>query len=1123
MKKLITSAFMALGFLGLQAQDLPKIIPPSPNAAGLAQYVDVPVSHYTGLPSINIPLYTVSSDGMQVPVGLSYHARGIPLAQIASSYGMGWSMNAGGIVTRQIRGNADDSGVGYLKQNHWDTFFGLDTASEATRLSVRNLSVNNDFDFTPDQFMFNFAGYSGKFIYDRDTNEPILQSFDDLKIETVGNLTGSILNIEGFIITDTKGVKYYFGRRKNGTGDSNGDEITDKNHTLMNYTYTGVMSSDYNGSIGKNTSWYLLEIINPVGKKISFTYDTETSDVYRKTEEVSELPGPQLPFVKTARFSQIRMNQKRIKKIAFESGEVNFNYGFNRYDIPAYNGTIAKALSSVEVLNNYGDRVKKYVFDYAHTTSTETANILPVLRDQAAAKKRLFLNSVKQEGDGGLFLPPHKFTYNPTVMPSRHSTSHDKWGYYNGKNNGNFAVFGDNLTQIAGTVIDTVKVQAGLLTKIEYPTGGWSEYEYESNRAIFPEHLKDHVAFTQNNPISNKSVSIDKDVIYYDAPTKTYSIPFTVGPNLVVSNANGAGTIFTTVFLDNPACNTNVQTIDCPYRIQIHNADGTLYAILHKTSTSVSIFPGDYTLRAISNLNLEDPYDNMSNSFGVQLEWKESVENEEYIIYTGGNRIKKTTLYEGNGQAIVKNYEYKDDSGISSGRVFSLPSYYGASSITIAGGVTLRVLQHVTFRPANILTLEQGNHGGYSHVTEYIGNQNNNIGKTEYKFTTHYDGGLYYRLPFHLPADNEWLRGKLTEVRSYKNDQGNYSLVAKTKNIYEYAGMEGENENIIYPSIFGGTSLNNKVQNFVKLARFNSALQSPLGQFDPLTAHNKYTVYYLNAGTLKLKKTKSTQYYESEEVSNIKEYFYNYDKHYQTKYTQTINSKGETSFSEIIYPQDKVNPTIYEQKLDTLHQFFPLEVNTYRGYINQPNGVIALHPSMTLSKTKTEYIEPFIDIVVPERVKTAKGASSLEERITYHSYYSNGKVKEVSKADGTHIVYLWGYNNTLPIAKIENATFNDIPSNIYHEIWGTSNSEMSSTTENTLRAKLAKLRDVTESPNLSNALVTSYTYDPLIGVTSITDPRGQTIYYEYDIFKRLKQVKDVDGKILSHNEYHYKE
>ena len=51
----------------------------------------------------------------------------------------------------------------------------------------------------------------------------------------------------------------------------------------------------------------------------------------------------------------------------------------------------------------------------------------------------------------------------------------------------------------------------------------------------------------------------------------------------------------------------------------------------------------------------------------------------------------------------------------------------------------------------------------------------------------------------------------------------------------------------------------------------------------------------------------------------------------------------------------------------------------------------------------------------------------------------------------------------------------------------------------------------------------TYTYNPVFGVTSITDPKGYTIYTEYDAFGRVKLTKEktADGslKILSENQY----
>ena len=51
--------------------------------------------------------------------------------------------------------------------------------------------------------------------------------------------------------------------------------------------------------------------------------------------------------------------------------------------------------------------------------------------------------------------------------------------------------------------------------------------------------------------------------------------------------------------------------------------------------------------------------------------------------------------------------------------------------------------------------------------------------------------------------------------------------------------------------------------------------------------------------------------------------------------------------------------------------------------------------------------------------------------------------------------------------------------------------------------------------------MSTYTYKPGVGVSSITDPNGQTIYYEYDDFGRLLIVRDDNKNILQQYEYKY--
>lgn len=53
------------------------------------------------------------------------------------------------------------------------------------------------------------------------------------------------------------------------------------------------------------------------------------------------------------------------------------------------------------------------------------------------------------------------------------------------------------------------------------------------------------------------------------------------------------------------------------------------------------------------------------------------------------------------------------------------------------------------------------------------------------------------------------------------------------------------------------------------------------------------------------------------------------------------------------------------------------------------------------------------------------------------------------------------------------------------------------------------------------AQMTTYTFDPLVGIKTVTDARNYTVHYEYDTFGRLKTVKDENDQIKDHYEYNY--
>src|SRR6186713_531649 len=140
--------------------DLPNVVPPSPNAAALGKFGDIPVGEYTGIPNISIPLYTMRVGKFQLPISLNYHSGGLKVEEVASSVGLGWALSAGGVITRSMHGAPDEGAGGYLRAYNLT----IDTIVRSNALT--RAACMGGVDLQPDLFYYNFAGQSGKFILD---------------------------------------------------------------------------------------------------------------------------------------------------------------------------------------------------------------------------------------------------------------------------------------------------------------------------------------------------------------------------------------------------------------------------------------------------------------------------------------------------------------------------------------------------------------------------------------------------------------------------------------------------------------------------------------------------------------------------------------------------------------------------------------------------------------------------------------------------------------------------------------------------------------------------------------------------------------------------------------------
>jgi hypothetical protein len=142
-----------------------SFLPGSPEAAQIMKYQDYPVNLFTGVPEISIPIFTVSGKGISVPISLSYHGGGgIKVDEQATNIGLNWALEAGGEITRDIRGGPDEGGSGtsgfinkpYTIANYVDDFNCCSGTYINQQLWVD--AMNGHTDLEPDIFYFSFGG-----------------------------------------------------------------------------------------------------------------------------------------------------------------------------------------------------------------------------------------------------------------------------------------------------------------------------------------------------------------------------------------------------------------------------------------------------------------------------------------------------------------------------------------------------------------------------------------------------------------------------------------------------------------------------------------------------------------------------------------------------------------------------------------------------------------------------------------------------------------------------------------------------------------------------------------------------------------------------------------------------
>lgn len=260
----------------------------SAEGASTLRFKDVPVNLATGAMSLPIPIYTLTEGLLSVPISLEYNGSGMKNQEVASWCGANWSLNAGGMITRMVRGLPDEgikSGSTNFRGYYKFGFGGNGT------------SVNNDTE--PDIYYLNIGGVTYKMMYRYNGENAKFEFFPDADIKVIpifSFLSGSstVGKFVRFEVILPNGNHYFFGDDAiEITAEKEAGEV----QSAGNYPGTTGFINFWNAN-AQTSVWYLKKIVSPYGQEINFQYDPVGYSYYRIADhgvDISQSPASVCP------------------------------------------------------------------------------------------------------------------------------------------------------------------------------------------------------------------------------------------------------------------------------------------------------------------------------------------------------------------------------------------------------------------------------------------------------------------------------------------------------------------------------------------------------------------------------------------------------------------------------------------------------------------------------------------------------------------------------------------------------------------------------------------------------------------------------------------------------------
>ena len=1128
------SVFLSLILTGQETDNplFPKTHP-SPGSMSIQEGVSTQEGLFTGTYHISYPIWTIEATDFSIPITLDYTTSARKVAEFSGEVGLGWSLNAGGVITRVVNGFKDEDPLhGYFNND-------IPLQDNPSPLSYYEAMTGAE-DNEPDVFTYNVNGYSGKFVIAQDQGQiiQIPESNIDIDYEIAGT------DIDYFVLTTPDGVKYTF-------------DVQEKIELTTNQSTTPRTSV---------TAWYPSEIELPntidkiligYGNLVNYeiTYPEKQSKIYKVDGETSQC-APAWEFKETISTA----------KYLLKPYVTNINYEYKNqsvfFDYVAdlnYN-TNARRLTGIRI--------------------TSMGNWLYYRLDHEITQYHHFLTEIVKHDN----LTNGKenittFEYYGTNLPDQTSNGIDFWGYYNGveTNASKIPLLEYNgITYGNAYKYSTEAAKRGLLKRIIYPTGGFKEFQYE----LHDWSEIDKSGYTVSDPQNNTQYW---KVIYRDSELTNFLIKhdqlvyfdiFIDGVDHTLLEAR-----IEPVDVDDPRAQTHT------YTESVNQEPIFLYEGLWKIWLKERGFQdeeqwGNSYIRFHIDYSGDGGIDELrSRGAGVRIKKVLNYDGKKLdstrFEYTKervgeGDPISSGVLLSGLTLLTTFNrncYEYLPQQRVTSGYIeLHSDNYYGDHQ----------------FRGSNV---------AYSRVIEYVGGKNDETGlngKIVYEYEL--DGG--YRssniYPHNPLKDNDgWKYGQIKKKTTYDTDddvvlteENNYTLntystevwgiSANFKTIDSWAmdeapdptnnqpmppGYESEYEWDNWNGVWvqGGP--------YCYQTGYKHLVSKTVEHNAPPINTKEKTQYLYNQNHLVTHNI--TRLVDDEDPFTLNDRLHVMRSIYPDEYTGNTMATALLNKHILNRPIEEISFMIdnagYFGNL-TLSNVIDWKVNIFN--IIDPH---ILNETYDVDLQRLIVNNPSFDIddFGSSRIGTLTSNADQMFNVVVHNSYGNRY--EVDERGRSKMSYVYNYKvHEKPIAIAANATRSQIYYTSFEEpdldyiITGgakTGDRYCSNGLQKTLpnlpygqyiKSYWAKeggnwvfhksVEDhtsgtytLTLTGNVDevrlypvDAQMVTYTYKPLFGLSSITDEKDVTTSFVYDSLGRLSRVLDNDGNILKEYEYHYK-